>query len=120
MAATLQPKLRGFSIVNDMQENWKQMDTNKINETSTADILTGFLSVLENLIGYLIRSFNNLLPPQTDDDQIRNWLHLAGYYVIAVVVIIMLFVRRLYSFPVHEAVFVLPKWIGGEDDESSR
>ncbi|PWA86179.1 hypothetical protein CTI12_AA142010 [Artemisia annua] len=79
MATTLQPTLRGFSIVNE---------TNNI--TSTAiDSFTQFVSVVETFFGYVIRTFDYLIPPETRDKKIRQWLPLIAPYLLPCLVLII-------------------------------
>nr|GEY06434.1 hypothetical protein CTI12_AA105680 [Tanacetum cinerariifolium] len=88
MVSGMQMKLRGFSIIEDVQNQWTKMDTNKINLTSY-NFFTQLLSAVENFFEYLKRSFNNIRPSENLIETISHWIHLVAKYLAAAVVVIL-------------------------------
>ncbi|PWA81353.1 hypothetical protein CTI12_AA105680 [Artemisia annua] len=88
MVSGIQMKLRGFSIVEDVHDQWTKMDTNKINETS-GNFFTQLLSAVKNFFEYLLRSFDNILPSENPDEPISHWIHLVAKYLAVAVVVIL-------------------------------
>lgn len=72
-----------------VQEDWKEMGDNIIN--TLKEKLQELLLALENFGNYLLNSFDKLFPPETREDKIRHWLHVATPYLIVAVIVVTVF-----------------------------
>lgn len=70
MMSTLHPKLRRFSIADDLPEKLT---------IDFDDILTQIISTVTNFLQYLIGLFNKEFPPETP----RHWFDVAAPYLLA-------------------------------------
>lgn len=97
MVSSIQLKLRGFSIVDVVQDQWEQIDTN-----TAGNIFTQFLTAVENFFGGLIGSFANILPSA---EQIHHLLDVLAHYLVPAVILILGVTCFICLFPFILVIF---------------